>query len=108
MRWFERSETLDYIVASYAGVEAGKRQFIWEQPNGDIVLGNTRAFADHAEAHFKLPAAPSRWTEVHKVLRELGETIKEIKRHPRNHGRPFHNQEPEVRVLHPRSQRGAT
>ncbi len=102
-RWFEQPEILDYIIEAYAGTVCDgryiKRQFIWEQPNGDTVIGNTRAFADHLSAKFNLAATPTRWCDLHKLLRSLGESIREQKvRTVKRNGR-FHNEEPEIRLL---------
>jgi hypothetical protein len=105
VRWFDRSEILDAIITSYAGVENGKRQFIWESENGDVVLGNARAFSDHLEARFGLPKRPGRWTAVHRVLHELGEAVKSINAHPGKKGQHFRNQEPEMRVLRRKRER---
>jgi hypothetical protein len=99
VRWFDQSDVLSHLIESYAGVENGKRQFIWEQPNGDVVLGNARAFADHLEERFGLPSSPGRWTQLHMALRELGEAVKSIQYHGTRRGQHFKNQEPELRVI---------
>jgi hypothetical protein len=54
MRWFEKPEILDYIVEAYQGLDGRKRQFLWEETNGDLVIGNSRAFADHLSEKFGL------------------------------------------------------
>ena len=99
MKWAEKPEVLSYIVDCYQGVDGKKRQFIWEADNGDIVIGNARAFTDHVSTKFNLGKTATSWVEVHHVLRALGE-IAQIHR-PRTtiRGGKFRNQEPEVRIL---------
>lgn len=99
MRWFERSDVLGYIVNCYQGTEGRKRQFVWEEPNGDIVIGNTRAFGDHLNTRFNLELTPTSWMAIHEALRAMGEVLHEYS--PRTHvrGQRFKNQVPEVRIL---------
>jgi hypothetical protein len=103
LHWVEKPEILSYIIDCYAGVEGSgghrKRQFIWEEQNGDIVIGNARAFTDHVRERFGLRATPTSWAAVHKVLHDLGEVASPYS--PRTHirGGRFRNQEPEVRIL---------
>lgn len=99
MRWVERPDILTYLVECYAGVEGKKRQFIWEDVDGNIVIGNSRAFTDHMAWKFHLKKTSTSWVAVHSVLRELGEVVQEHA--PRTHfpGKKFRNQEPEIRIL---------
>lgn len=99
MRWYEKPEVLDYIVASYAGVEDGKRQFVWEELSGDIVIGNARAFTDHVSAKFGLDLEPTSWSGVHEAMRLLGEVARAYSPRANLRGTRFKNQEPEVRVI---------
>jgi len=99
MRWFEKPEVLDYIVNAYQGMDGRKRQFIWEEPNGDILIGNSRAFADHLSERFGLQLTDKAWMAVHDCLRMLGEIAQVHKPHGEPKGRRFHNQEPEFRIL---------
>jgi len=99
MRWFEQPAVLSYIIDCYAGVEGVKRQFIWEEPNGDVVIGNTRAFTDHVSARFSLGRTSTSWTDIHEVLRALGEIVHLKAPRARILGKKFHNQEPEIRIL---------
>jgi len=95
MKWFELKEVLSYIVDCYVGAEpdrsqrAVKRQFIWEEPNGDLVIGNTRAFSDHLTAKFGLPT-PTAWMGVHEALSAMGEVLFE---------RAPNFKKPEVKVI---------
>jgi hypothetical protein len=105
MRWFERPDILSYIIECYAGTDEGhqggaRRQFIWEQPNGDMVIGNPRAFTDHVAEKFGIQLTPTSWSAVHAALRELGEVARENAPHRPKEGRQrFHNQQPEIRIL---------
>lgn len=98
MRWYERPEILAYLVNSYAGLEGRKRQFIWEQ-DGNIVIGNSRAFADHLSQKFGLNLSDRAWMAVHEALRALGEVVELHSKHVRGQGKKFRNQQPEVRVI---------
>jgi len=99
VKWFEQKDVLSCIVDAYAGFDGKKRQFIWEEACGDIVIGNTRAFTDFLSERFGLEKSNKAWTDVHHALRELGEVVHTYS--PRVHvrGKKFLNQEPEVRVI---------
>ena len=103
MKWAEKPEIVSYIVDCYAGVEGegahAKRQFIWEQENRDVVIGNTRAFTDHLRRRFGLPERPTSWTAIHEVLRALGEVAHTYSPRVNIRGAKFKNQEPETRIL---------
>jgi len=99
MKWFEQKEVLSYIIDSYAGVDGYKRQFIWEEKSGDVVIGNTRAFTDHLSERFDLHKTSKAWTDVHTALRALGEIVHPYTPRTRVLGKRFKNQEPEVRIL---------
>lgn len=103
MKWFEKSEVLSYIIECYAGVDGRKRQFIWEEPDGTIVIGNSRAFTDHVSVKFSLEKTPTAWSGIHSALRELGEVVGPYSPRTHERGGKFKNQEPEVRVLKRRS-----
>lgn len=100
MTWIMRNDVVDYILESYQPDKQGrKRQFIWETSDGDIVIGNTRAFADHLYARYQKAPNKTGWMEVHRVLRACGDQL--FQKHPRSSPRhkPFINQEPDFRVL---------
>lgn len=99
MRWFEHPPVLNYIIDSYAGVEKQKRQFIWEDESGNIVIGNTRAFTDHLAAKFNLKRTETSWAEVHHAMWMLGEVAKGYTPRVNKRGGKFINQLPEVRVI---------
>src|SRR5262245_1109599 len=99
VRWYEKSEIVDYVIECYAGVDAGRRQFIWEEPNGDIVIGNARAFTDHVGEKFGVAVTPTAWMRVHDVLRALGEIVHAAKHDGSRVGKKFKNQEPHSHVL---------
>jgi len=100
MRWFEKPEILSYLVDCYQGTVTTKvgpkRQFIWEVENGDVVIGNTRAFADHLFTRFGL--TDKACSDVHEAMRELGEVTRELS--PRlHHGTRYREQKPEMKVI---------
>lgn len=99
MKWWERPEIVDYIIDCYEGTDGSKRQFMWEEPNGDIVIGNSRAFTDHLSQKFKLEIANTSWSGTHMALRSLGEKVHPYSPRVNKHGAKFHNQLPEVRVV---------
>ena len=99
MKWFEKPEVLDYIVSAYQGTDAGKRQFVWEDEAGDVVIGNARAFTDHVSRKFELGLESTSWSGLHEVMRMLGEVVHPYSPRVRTKGGKFKNQEPEVRVL---------
>lgn len=105
MRWFEKYGVLDYVVECYAGVEGSRRQFIWEQECGDIVIGNTRAFYDHLATKFDLSKKAHAWMELHVMLHELGEVVRQHQAHRLTGEKigKFRNQEPKWRVIKRRS-----
>ena len=106
MKWFERSDIVSYIVECYVGTDTNAsgqqvRQFVWEDEDGNIVIGNPRAFGEHVQRHFDLPERSTRWMDIHQALRAMGEVLFE-KRHDvvtRQPGKRFRNQDPEVRIL---------
>lgn len=102
MKWYEKPEVLSYIIDCYQGVDGGKRQFIWETPEGDVVIGNVRAFTDHVSEKFSLGLTSTEWSAVHEAMRMLGEVVHGYSPRTQVRGGKFKNQEPEVRVLHPR------
>jgi len=99
MRWFEQPKVLSYLIDSYSGIDHGKRQFIWEEPNGDIVIGNSRAFTDHVSIRFNLGKTNTAWAGIHEALRALGEIVHLKQPRARILGKKFHNQEPEIRII---------
>ena len=103
MKWVERPDILSYIIDCYAGVDGNKRQFIWEEVSGDVVIGNARAFTDHVSERFGLGKANTAWTNVHEALRALGEVVHLKAPRARVLGGKFRNQEPETRIIKKRS-----
>jgi len=103
MRWYERPEVLDYIINCYAGMEGNKRQFLWELPSGDVVIGNSRAFTDHISEKFSMKRTATSWASVHEVLRAVGEVAHSYT--PRCHmkGGKFVNQLPDMKVIRRRA-----
>lgn len=100
MKWFEKPEVLDYIITSYAGVDKGKRQFVWEEPGTkNILIGNSRAFTDHLALKFNLPLTSTGWASVHAALRMLGEVTHEYTKRVNIKGGKFKNQQPETHIL---------
>lgn len=103
MKWTERPDVLSYIVDCYAGTEKArgtrKRQFIWEDEDGDIVIGNSRAFTDHVSHRFSIPLTSTSWAAIHNTLHALGEVVHEMKPRSGVRGGRFKNQEPETRVI---------
>lgn len=103
MRWFEKPEVLDYIINSYAGIDVvngkSKRQFLWEDENGDTVIGNTRAFTDHLSKKFTLGLTSTEWASLHEAMRALGEVAHVYSPRVNKPGNKFKNQEPEVHVI---------
>jgi hypothetical protein len=98
MKWYERPEILSYIIDCYAGVDGKKRQFIWEE-DGDILIGNSRAFTDHVSQRFHLSKTATAWSSVHEALRALGEVVVYHRPRCRELGGRFHNQLPEKHVI---------
>jgi len=103
MKWYERADVLDHIVQSYAGVDnvdgRQQRQFIWDEPNGDLVIGNTRAFTDHLSAKFELRLTTTEWSGVHAALRAMGEVARVLSPRVNIRGTKFKNQEPKTHVI---------
>ena len=99
MRWFERPEVLSYIIDAYQGMDGAKRQWAWEEENGDVVIGNARAFADHLSQRFHLELTDTAWSGLHEAMRMLGEVAKAYSPRARSRGGKFRNQQPEVRVI---------
>lgn len=110
MRWFEKPEVLSYIVECYAGVETiGRRrvrQFVWEDADRNVVIGNPRAFVDHLSDKFELDLSTTSWSGLHEALRAMGEVAKAYSPRARERGGKFRNQELEVRVLKRGGSRG--
>lgn len=100
-RWIFRPEILDYIIDSYAGVEGRRRVFIWE--DGDAIkMGNAEAFALHLADRFELLPDTGRASQIHGLLRELGEKVNS---YPEKRSKPtpgvgtFSQPEPEEWVI---------
>lgn len=103
MRWYEKPEVLSYIVSAYAGVDKGKRQFIWEDADGNVLIGNTRAFTDHLAVRFNLSRTETSWTAIHELMRALGEVARTYTARSQKLGKKFVNQLPVTRVIKRRS-----
>lgn len=99
MKWAERDDVLSYIIDCYQGVENRTRQFIWETGDGDIVIGNARAFANHLSHRFGIRETPTSWMSLHEVLRAVGEVVEVHSPRTKKPGRKFKNQEPQWRVI---------
>lgn len=103
MRWYEKPGVLDYIINSYAGVDVvdgkSKRQFLWDDEEGNTVIGNSRAFTDHLSAKFSLALTATSWGMVHEVLRALGEVAHNYQKRSKTLGKKFKNQQPESHII---------
>lgn len=83
-KWTLRPDVISYIIDAYAGTDEvpdskrKRRVFIWEDGD-EIKMGNCEAFAIHLEAKFELiRVQPS---DLHAMLRELGEVVQAHKPH---------------------------
>ena len=107
MRWYEKPPVLDYIVSCYAGVDQEngrvRRQFIWETNDGDLVIGNSRAFSEHLSQRFGLELKKTAWMCIHELLRALGEVAQTHSPRMHHPGRKFKNQQPRLHVLRRKS-----
>lgn len=103
MKWFEQSDVLSHIIESYAGVDGNKRQFIWEDLSGDLLIGNSRAFSIHLSEKFGIRNTPTGWMGVHEALRAMGEIVSIHSAKTKHPGKKFKNQEPEARILRRRN-----
>lgn len=99
MRWYQRDDVVDYVCKCYAGVDQGRRQFIWEDENGDVLIGNTRAFTEHCGAKFGVEVTKTAWMRIHDLLRALGEVVHVVQHDGSRAGQKFRNQEPKSHVL---------
>lgn len=82
-RWTRRPDVIEYVIECYVGTEKQegskpRRVFIWEDGN-EIKMGNTTSFTAHCCERFGLLRADP--SEVHALLRALGETIAQHKPH---------------------------
>jgi hypothetical protein len=76
-RWIMRPEIIDYIIESYAGIERDgrpRRVFIWEE-GAEVYMGNCEAFLQHLAKRFELVVTLSATSQIHELLRELGEQV---------------------------------
>ena len=92
--WMTQDEVLGCIVNSYEGVKPVpnsprvlRRVFLWEE-NGDVKMGNTEAFVLHLGRKFGEETHPCDASQVHHILRDLGEMIVPHRKHesPRQNG----------------------
>jgi hypothetical protein len=79
---FTRPEVVSYIIECYAGVDTipgmkkSRRVFLWYLPNGEVHMGNIEAFTIHVGEKFGfIDVRPSDASNIHRILRELGERI---------------------------------
>ena len=91
--WLRQNEVLGYIINAYAGIEPApanhgvmRRVFLWEDA-GEVKMGNTEAFILHLGRRFERKVKTHEASDLHKLLRDLGESITP---HPR-HARPQAN-----------------
>lgn len=73
---------VSYICDSYAGLDDSpeapgrkRRVFLWEEADGIVYMGNTEAFTLHLGRKIGLPLMEKHASEVHMVLREMGERV---------------------------------
>ena len=85
--WMRGNAVLGYIINSYEGVEpvpsnprVMRRVFLWEE-EGDIKMGNTEAFVLHLGRKFGEKTLPCDPSQIHLILRDLGELIVPHKKH---------------------------
>lgn len=92
--WMTHDAVLGYIVNSYEGVEpvpshpgVMRRVFLWEE-DGVVRMGNTEAFVLHLGRKFGRETHPCDASQIHQILRDLGELIIPHKKHesPRKDG----------------------
>jgi len=79
--WMIRDDVLGYIINSYQGIEpvpsnprVMRRVFLWEEES-EIKMGNTEAFVLHLGKKFGQKTLSCDASEVHQILRDLGELI---------------------------------
>ena len=89
-------EVQAYVLECYAGVEempdrvVPLRQFIWEEADGSIWIGNSTAFAEHVARRFSFPALPYDFWHVNNILLQAGERIRpRTSRTPRGRTGPY-------------------
>ena len=87
--WLRQDEILGYIINAHAGVEPAptnpavmRRVFLWED-SGEIKMGNTEAFILHLGSRFEREVKTHDASDLHKLLRDLGESITPHQRHSR-------------------------
>ena len=92
--WMTRDDVLGYIINSYEGVApvpdnpgVMRRVFLWEE-DGNVRMGNTEAFVLHLGRKFGVETRPCDASQVHQILRDLGELIVPHRKHesPRKDG----------------------
>jgi hypothetical protein len=95
---------VDYVIECYAGVEREpgtkpRRVFIWEdERDGEVYMGNCEAFLLHLKQKFALLLPLSAASQIHQLLRDLGETVyaaAEDRASPRPGRRTFKQPEPD-------------
>lgn len=104
MKWYEEPKLLSYLIDCYVGTERSesgkeKRQFIWDAENGDLVIGNSKAFTDHLRKKFGLHESKGAWVGIHEVLRALGEVVQIHSQKKEIQGTRFKYPLPEIRIL---------
>jgi len=92
--WMTQDGVLGYIINSYEGVEpvpnspmVMRRIFLWEE-DSVVKMGNTEAFVLHLGRKFGVETRPCDASQVHHILRDLGELILPHRKHesPRQNG----------------------
>lgn len=76
-----KPEVVDCIIEGYVGVDRinGKlrRQFIWEESDGEVWIGNIAAFAEHVCKKFDREHNDYDYVNVNSILLKLGERVRE-------------------------------
>lgn len=85
--WMRSNEVVDYIIDAYIGEEEAptnkcvrRRLFRWSE-DGVVLEGNAEAFVLHLGRRFERKVSTSCASNVHRVMRELGESVTSHKKH---------------------------
>lgn len=95
-----RTEIVDLIIDAYQGTNTkGAREFMWEREDGNVVIGNTRAFADFLGRKFGVAVTPESAHSIHSILRRLGEVTKPYEKRGGHTASQYRTPEPQERIV---------